>query len=195
MAVTAADFRVRLKTEHLGQTCLNIWHYSLVSGTGNAAGLRFAFNASIVPRLRSIATDKVAFQELEVKSLVDPLDFDLFALTGTGSQSGSTLGSHDAWSFRYTTNRTDAKDGGKRFVGVGESYLQDGEPIAAMSALLIQAEADLEGPISGVTGQYRPRVLGSRTGVLGQFMNTVSDVSFIGQYTQNTRKKYTRGIF
>lgn len=188
-------YEMKMFTEYLGQTCLNIFHFELTAGSGNATDLANAWVLQKLPSIKACSSVDVTFKRLETKSILIPTIFDVRALSGTGNQTGSNLGPHDAWSFKYTSARTDAKDGGKRFTGVSETFQDGGLPTPVQSLILQGVEAELETTVDGVLSTYRPRIRGVRRGVLGEFLNAITDVTFIGQYTQNTRKRNTRGIF
>lgn len=188
-------YEMKLKTEMGGQSILNIFHFVQIAGTDNADNLSDSFISIYLPVLRNIMSSDVSFTSLETKNLDDATDFWLVSLPGTGNRAQDWFTIQASWSFTYETTRQDSKSGGKRFSGVAKVDVSRSVPTGTSLVLLGAAEATLESVLQSPAGGWAPVVRGKRAGQLGIFNNDISAVLFIGVYTQNTRKNYTRGLF
>lgn len=188
-------YEVKLKTQLLGQTCLNIFHFYQSLGTNNADNLADAFETDYVAAIKAAVSSQVAFKTIEVKNLNNASDFYVKTITGNGSVSGDCLPPQDAWSFTQSTTRTDTKSGGKRFSGVSETLLGNNIVNFAGQIVLNALEAQLSRNLVVGGDTWLLRIKGVRRGVLGQYFSSVSTASFKGAFTQNTRKSYTAGLF
>lgn len=154
-------YEVVLTQTYYNQRCINRWNY-LFSGTPGvslpsfilARGLGAIESAGTYPTdklMRKIAACQVGavtFQQLTVLNVFDPVDFYqvpfVSPLTGDAASSGEGNSPVLAAGFRTNQIRRDVARGTKRFVGIGEGYIQAGGAVVATSGVFF----DLAGAMS-----------------------------------------------
>lgn len=173
-----------------GQAVVNIYHYWTFSGSTTASDMADFFRNTLLPAVASLCSTSTHFQSVEVKNLQNPLDFAALTYDVQGIQSGENLPTHDAVSFTYLVNRSDAKSGGKRFGQIVETVQNNGVPSALYNTFLVSCETVLSNLYLVAGGAMAPVVLGKRRGQLGVYPNQLAGVRFFGFTTQNNRKFY-----
>lgn len=178
-----------------GQAFLNVFHYLQTSGAGGAPQLEPTWRNQVWSTgIRPLLHQSYILQNIAVRDMADPTDFDSDSATDAGSfnTSGDSMPSQDALSFTYIVNRLDARAGGKRFGTYGELGQDAGSETGGMVFRIAAAEASLESNISDTSlNTWKPVVYGKRTGSALYFSNPISNVRFFGFTTQNNRKFYT----
>lgn len=183
---------------HMGnQDTLNVFHYLQTSGSGGAANLANGFGAVVLPDLREVMTTGAEIRRVFAKDKANPTDFGTNIVNQAGFVTDSSLPVHLTWSFTYISNRLDARSGGKRFSGIGETMLSSGVATLTYQAKLVVLAATLESNITLGADSWRPVIYGKRYIAATQeyteayFANPLAGVDYLGVTSQNNRKFYT----
>lgn len=143
-----AIYEMTARSRFAGQECINRWHY-VSTGTPAAVqgsfglvysagwvkdGLPAAFPTNgLFNVMRAVQSEQVAYWEVEVRNLYDPLDFYVLPLPSdaVGGVAGESMSPTQAWGFFSNRVRADVKRGMKRLVGVTEANVTNGGLVAA----------------------------------------------------------------
>lgn len=175
-----------------GQECSNRFYYTEISVTaGDSNDLGLAFVADVLPAIGAAVSSLFSNQIFRIKNLDDFSDFSEFATTQVGLRSPTIQSTWDAWGFWMIGQDYRVRKGAKRFAGVSDSDVQDGEPVAAVVDELTALSAALVATVSGSTTSYKPILYSppnqSHAGLLTP---QITSAPFKRFTTQNSRKPW-----
>lgn len=182
---------------------LNVFSYDILSISpsltlaGSGDEIAEAWLASFGPIWANIISSSYLMSHMKIEIYENPLDFweGDFATAQAGTQSGSIMPAFTAWGFKLSRSSRLSRNGSKRFAGVTESNVDNGNPIAGILTYL-DGVADWMGQthvfdfgpgdvlnieLAPVIPHYVPL---SDTWVF----NPITSVAFTRVTSQNTRK-------
>lgn len=200
MAMDVGDIiEIRSHVDYLGQECLNVWHYQVVSFDPGVSYPQVddAFNSFWTLNIKPITMNSAVLSQVEILNLTNGVDIHTEDKSIAGDKTGDGLASFYAWKFQFFRGSRITRHGWKRITGVCEVDVAGNAAVAgALTALNSVAGNMLAGLlVSGGSSDLAlvPVIVG-RTLVGGVYtldltkINSVIDVGFSGVTTQNTRK-------
>jgi len=189
-------FILKLKSALSGQALLNVFGYTQVNvGAGSAGDLNTGFESNIIPALKALTNENLAFIGLETANLDDPTDFEnvLFTQPDIGAISGDVYPPYMAYTFRYNRASTVYRNGAKRFAGVPEAASANGVTLATgYPALVAALGTALESDIVEGGNTYRPGIIRKQHDPPHGYIEwgAISSVAFVHFGSQNSRKPF-----
>lgn len=182
----------------LTEQCLNVYFYrvdAVAVPAPTLADIWLNFTATMMSPVQNIQASQVDHYLIRIENLMNPAEFLDTPMTGeTGLVTGEVNPSFFAWSFlmRRTTKVT--RNGGKRFPGVLESWVQNGVFVgvdASITAVEEALAAPIEGTFPPANYTLTPVIVKRNPdGTLDlTSLNVVRAGEFRGPSTQNTRKQ------
>lgn len=121
----------------LGEPGLNVYHVERTDPGFDATDMTLAFQDSIVPSLKACQSLQYLYQEITAQNLGDPTDFDTRSMLGqTGEHTGTAANSSLAFSIRFPRQRTDMRDGFKRWGGMTETQYSFNDTLGPFQGLM-----------------------------------------------------------
>jgi hypothetical protein len=189
-------FLLKLKTTLSGQAMLNVFGYTQSNvGAGSASDLNTSFESNIIPALKPMLNENLAFIGLSTVNLDDPADFEdvTFTQPDIGSVSGDVYPPYVAYTFRYHRASTVYRNGAKRFAGVPEAASANGVTLATgYPALVAAAATALEADLVEAGNTYRPGIVRKGGGPPLAYIawGAITGVAFVHFGSQNSRKPF-----
>lgn len=197
---TGNILEIRTKTELLGQTCRNVFHFTVVSTEAlvdeQHVAEQFAlwYNININPILNPAAE----LVQVEVLNLTNGVGLGDAAVSQPGDHAGAVLPPFVAAGFRLNRATQTTRHGYKRFAGINEEDVANGLIVSGAQSLFDDVATALGESVivSGTVDldfEIRPIIVG-RTLVDGTYVidltrtNEIASVTVLNPTTQNTRK-------
>lgn len=176
-----------------GQECINTYYYENTNDDGTAEDLVGAFISDVLPDIQAIQHEDLVHESVDAYNLSDSEDFYAEALGATynGDVGGEVMPKFVAWSYRLNRASRSVRNGHKRYAGVAEAWVADGEPAPSTgNGERAALAATLEAELAPNEGRYELRI------PKGPFSPStiptpypIASVSFVGVTTQNSRKR------
>lgn len=126
--------------DYLGQDIHNIFWFNQENGSGGSAELIAEFDETVLPLLKLIQSDGLAYFSILAENLDDVGDFAQDAPTTTaGTVTGEDMPPFVATEFRYTRASRSSRHGWKRFGGLTQIMMAS----EALEAAYVTAAGDL----------------------------------------------------
>lgn len=200
MAMEVGDIlELRSQVDYLGQPCLNVWHYQVVSfdaGVGYT-NVDDAFTGLYTTNIKPITMQGAVLSKVDILNLTNGVDIYSEGHSVAGDKTTGATPSFTAYKFQFLRGSRITRHGWKRIVGVCEADIEGNAAvagaIAALDALAAQMQVGLLVSATSADLTLIPVIVG-RTLVGGTYqldltkINSVIDVQFKGVTTQNTRK-------
>ncbi len=208
MSILALDIlRISVEGLYLGAKFVNVFFYQAVDTGEQMPDVLLQFELDIMPAIQGLAHPSVYFARAIGQNLFDlgekaerVLDFN-----GAASGGAEALPGELASGFRLLHDELGVREGAKRFVGVGEGQMVNGEDTSPIyqgdvDAVLL-ALADTFTTVGGVVSEFIPVVVGrilvsegvyrlpeSLSEALAQGVGIVATALWRGFTTQVSRK-------
>lgn len=131
-------YELRVSGTIQGVEWLNVFHLKRIEPGAGAFNVVQAFEESILPLWLLTVPTTVLFEQVECENLDDPLDFNSQSLTGqVGARIGTLLPRFNSLQIPFPRQRTDMRQGMKRFAGVNEEDQANGLIVAGLETLLV----------------------------------------------------------
>jgi len=124
--------RIEAVQTYLGSTVRNVYFYQLqnVSGTVDAPSIVTDWQVQVLSYVVQIQSASVDYVAVKLDNVTDGLSFFEVALTATsGAQSGATINSFTAYSFKLLRGSKLTRNGFKRICGVTEDNVNGNQII------------------------------------------------------------------
>lgn len=151
-----ATYLLKLSGNLLGQSVINIWHYTSVSGSPVASDLGGIFEVTVIPALMAIGSSDLTYTDLEVKNIASGTDYYVNSFSLKGTRNGVSSSPFNAWGFKLNPGNITVKAGGKRIGGVARDDMYDGDPVASMLSPLATAALWIGKALVTTAGNFRP---------------------------------------
>lgn len=176
-------YEITLEQTYFGQQCINRWNYQSDAIAGGSSGAFLAivamgaiadddtpaFDAStVLGQIQGVQTVDTVFTQIIAKNLYSVTDFYTYAFppaTVGANNTGQSLSPAMAFGFTSDRTRSDIRRAQKRFVGVGENYVNAGGVIPNDLQAVLQTLGDtMANPnsvtLDAVTNIFTPYVFG-----------------------------------
>lgn len=200
MSMLVGDLiELRSTVSYLGQDCLNVWHYQVVSFDPGVSypDVDNAFTGFYTQSIKPVTMNTATLTKVDILNLTNGIDIYSEGHNVVGDKTTGQTPSFTAYKFQFLRGSRITRHGWKRIVGVAEADIDGNSAVAgavaALDALAAQMEVGLFVSATSADLTLIPVIIG-RTLVGGVYqldlakVNSVLDVQFKGVTTQNTRK-------
>ena len=203
MSAGLGDFiRVTDKQILDGQTVLNVFFYRVVSITGITDGylgsLAAWFDLHVTTAIQGVQHAAINHKEMFLENLTNGVDIYTYVYPGDRkgiTTSGDVMPSFVTWGFQLMRENRNTRHGYKRFSGVGEVQVSNGQPDIGSTYTDTLATALALDWTEGVYTFAEPVILRHPITVplVSPVYSSIGSARFKGLGTQNTRKS-GRGV-
>ena len=155
-------YQLVLTGEVLTQETKNIWHYQSVTGSPVASDLASQWLLTVLPSIENISSSEMVYKEVSVTNIATGTDYFTATFTLSGARSGLCTSPFNAWGFILNPGNTTVKAGGKRFAGVANGDLDDGDPSGPIVSLLATCALRIGQAVVTGAGNFRPVLVSVR---------------------------------
>jgi len=186
-------YEVKLISEQQSQGMLNRFYYLTDGAYSSAIEVADWFSLTLLPTLINIHSSLFEYKGLRVTNVLNPADTVVASGDIPGPHTGDVTGTFDAWSFYLQPASATFRKGGKRFGGVPEGLIVNGEPASSGVQALLNAVAIIMTVYHAIDAEswIRPGLARKVTDTSWLFSQIVG-AGFNMYSTQNSRKR-TRG--
>lgn len=186
----------------LGQVCLNVFYYRMVSivdlGDDYLSDLNIMYETQVMDLALPLQSSDLLHVAREWKNLSNNLDLytNTTVVPGESAAGGAVMPSYVSWGFMLQRSTLATRNGFKRLAGVTDGAVEGNLPIAGAIPLLNAYAATLAADLmAGIVSVAEPVIVKRPiTPPVGAYIySSVNEASFRALGTQNTRKS-GRGI-
>lgn len=185
---------------------LNVFHYRVAQGeqflfNDEMAGFANAYQDAVWTSVKAILSDAVSLVGLKAQNLEQMNDFGeyVYPIPIPGDVASDVLPPFVTWSFLLKRTTRLTRNGHKRFSGVPETWVNNGQPVSGHETAIADVNSVLEDSLlldafGGLSPQMiiDPVIIRKLSQFSYSFVNEVQSSQLTGLGTQNSRK-YGRG--